>query len=174
MGSTFSSDGLKNERDVELNLLEPLLGKLGFAETDWIRQFPLRMGRGERNYPDYILGGNPQPGEENAFAVIECKFDIDTSKALKETFIQAKSYALRLQAKVLTLAARRGLWVFQVRSDGFSLDHFTFNAWEELSHPDELHRISLVMGKRAVETAIQRRKHDHSAQLQKSFAPDSL
>lgn len=150
----FSAAGLENERDVELKLLEPLLRNLGFAEADWIRQFPVRMGRGERNYPDYVLGGDPLHGEESALAVIECKFDINTSKELKETFIQAKSYVLRLQAKVLVLAARRGLWVFQERSDGFSIDHFTFKTWSELSHPDVLHEVSLVIGKRAIEVAI--------------------
>lgn len=153
----FSAAGLENERDVELKLLEPLLLKLGFTEADWIRQLSVRMGRGERNYPDYVLGGDPRPGEESALAVIECKFDINTSKELKETFIQAKSYVLRLQAKVLVLAARRGLWMFQERSDGFSIDHFTFKTWGELSHPDVLHEASLVIGKRAIEVAIAQR-----------------
>lgn len=74
----------------------------------------------------------------------------------------------------LALAARRGLWVFQVRSDGFSPDHFTFKAWEELSHPDELHRISLVMGKRAVEAAARQIKCNSSVQLQKNFEANGL
>lgn len=153
----FSADGLENERDVELKLLEPLLWKLGFTEADWIRQLSVRMGRGERNYPDYVLGGDPRHGEESALTVIECKFDISTSKELKETFIQAKSYALRLQAKMLILAARRGIWIFQERSDGFSIEHFTFRTWGELSHPDVLHEVSLLAGKRAIEAAIAQR-----------------
>ncbi|MDP1634905.1 MAG: hypothetical protein Q8L69_09510 [Gallionellaceae bacterium] len=153
----FSATVLENERDVELKLLEPLLRNLGFAETDWIRQFSIRMGRGERNYPDYLLGADPRAGEECALAVIECKFDINTSKDLKEAFVQAKSYALRLQAKMLALAARRGLWLFQGRSDGFSIDHFSFKTWGELSHPDVLHEVSLVIGKRVIEVAIAQR-----------------
>ena len=51
------------------------------------------MGRGKRNYPDYVLGGDPRPGEESAVAVIECKLDINTDKDLKEAFFQAGSYA---------------------------------------------------------------------------------
>lgn len=156
-GEEFPVAGLENERDVELKLLEPLLRNLGFAETDWIRQFSIRMGRGERNYPDYLLGADPRAGEERAIAVIECKFDINTNKDLKEAFIQAKSYALRLQAKALALAARRGLWIFQGRSDGFSIDHFTFKTWSELSHPDVLHEVSLALGKRVIEAAIAQR-----------------
>lgn len=148
----FPDVKLENERAVEQMLVEPLLKRLGFEESDWIRQFSVRMGRGERNFPDYVLGGDPRPGEEKAVAVIECKFEILTKKELREAFIQAKSYALRLQSAVLALAARRGLWVFRRRDDGFSLDHFIFKTWKELSHPDVLHEISLTLGKRAIET----------------------
>jgi len=145
---------LHNEHDVEQMLLEPLLQNLGFIEKDWIRQFPLKMGRGKCYYPDYILGGNPIPGDERAFVLIECKLDIETKKAMKEAFVQAKSYALRLQSKILALAARRGLWIFQRRKEGFSIDHFLFKTWKELSHPDTLHQISLIIGKRKVENSI--------------------
>ncbi len=151
---------IQNERDVEVQLLEPLLLRLGFKENDWIRQFPLRMGRGERNYPDYVLGGNPTPGEESAFALIECKCDIESKKDMKEAFVQAKSYALRLQASVLVLAARRGLWVFQQREDGFSIDHYLFRTWRELSHPDVLHQVSLIIGNRKVNSSIHQKKRN--------------
>ena len=161
----FSVAGLENERGVELKLLEPLLRNLGFDGMDWIRQLPVRMGRRERNYPDYVLGGDPLHGEESAVAVIECKFDINTNKELKESFVQAKSYALRLQAKVLALAARRGLWIFQERSDGFSIDHFTFKTWGELTHPDILHEVSLTIGKRTIEAAIAQRNRKRINQL---------
>ena len=86
----------------------------------------------------------------SANQMIECKFDIETKKELKEAFVQAKSYALRLQASVLALAARRGFWVFRRRDDGFSLDHFIFKTRNELAHPDVLHEISQVLGKRAI------------------------
>ena len=145
---------LQNEREVEQMLVEPLLQNLGFIESDWIRQFPLRMGRGGCYYPDYILGGNPIPGDERAFALIECKLDIETKKEMKEAFVQVKSYALRLQSEILALAARRGLWIFQRRKEGFSIDHFLFKTWKELSHPDTLHQISLIIGKRKVENSI--------------------
>uniref|UniRef100_A0A7C4RSJ7 Type I restriction enzyme R protein N-terminal domain-containing protein n=1 Tax=Desulfatirhabdium butyrativorans TaxID=340467 RepID=A0A7C4RSJ7_9BACT len=148
---------LENERDVEQMLVEPLLKRLGFEEHDWFRQFSVRMGRGERNFPDYVLGGDPRPGEEKAVAVIECKFDIPAKKDLREAFIQAKSYALRLQSEVMAIAARRGLWVFRRRDDGFSLDHFTFKTWKELSHPDVLHEVSLTLGKRAIDTWMAKR-----------------
>jgi len=126
---TFGDLTLNNERDVETQLLEPLLLKLGFTPTDWVRQLPVRMGRGQRNYPDYVLGCD-----------------------LKE-----KSYALRLQAQSLTLADARGIWIFQQRSDGFVFDAFTFKVWKELTHPDILHEISLIFGKKVIDDAVQSR-----------------
>jgi hypothetical protein len=149
--------GIENERDVEQSLLEPLLRNLGFSDNDWLRQLSVRMGRGERNYPDYVLGCDSRPNEESAIVVIECKFDIDTKKELKEAFVQAKSYALRLQALMLALAARRGVWIFQQRKDGFSIDHFTFKTWIELSHPDTLHELSLSLGKRTIDRLFEQR-----------------
>ena len=57
---------------------------------------------------------------------------------------------------MLVLAARRGLWIFEQRTEGFSIDHFTFKTWQELSHLDLLHEISLVIDKRARDALMQR------------------
>ncbi len=150
--SDFITDvHLEKERDVEQKLLEPFLHHLGFVDDDWIRQFPLKMGRGIRYYPDYVLGGDPTPGDESGFAVIECKLCIETKKEMKDAFIQAKSYALRLQTNILMLASNRGLWIFQRRKDGFSEEHFLFRTWKELTHPDVLHQVSLIAGKRKMQ-----------------------
>lgn len=46
---------IKTERDVEINLLEPLLKRLGWFREHYIRQMPLRMGRGSTVYPDYAI-----------------------------------------------------------------------------------------------------------------------
>jgi hypothetical protein len=54
--SFIRSDEFENERDVEIKLVEPLIEKLGYKSSDWIRQMPIRMGSGERNYPDYVFG----------------------------------------------------------------------------------------------------------------------
>lgn len=60
------------------------------------------------------------------------KHDMATAKDRKEAFVQARSYALRMQAIVLTIAARQGLWIFQKRIESFSEDHFVFKACENL------------------------------------------
>lgn len=156
--SALKGVDISNERDVEVKLLEPLLLRLGFSSKDWIRQMPIRMGRGERNYPDYVFGAGTNHGEESAVALIECKFSINKSSELKDAFLQAKSYALRLQSNRFTLADKRGLWIFLQREEGFSVDHFSFNTWEELQHPDLLHELSLLIGKRVIDALHEKHK----------------
>jgi hypothetical protein len=149
---------LQSERDVETGLLEPLLARLGFGPTDWIRQFRIRLGRREKIIPDYVLGGDERPGEQTAVAIIECKLDIETSKQLNTDFGQARSYANALSCDVLVLAARRGIWVFRRRQEGFSKENFEFKTWNELAHPDALHGIAMVIGKGAIDSAVARRE----------------
>ncbi|MCK5073658.1 MAG: hypothetical protein KAQ98_09550 [Bacteriovoracaceae bacterium] len=149
---------LNNERDVEIMLLEPLLEKLGFTENDWIRQFVVRMGRGQRNYPDYVLGGNPKHGEETAVALVECKYHIDRQATLIDAFRQAKSYALRLQSELFVLADKQGVWIFLKRKNEFSCDNYHYKNWTELSNPDVLHELSLVIGKRVINNLISKSK----------------
>lgn len=50
---------VENERDVEVNLLEPLLNSMEWYEhKDYTRQLPIHAGRGHRIFPDYAY--NPQ------------------------------------------------------------------------------------------------------------------
>jgi len=141
---------ISNERDVERFLVEPLLEKLGYTEDDWIRQMSIKMGRGERNYPDYAFGATTKWGEESARMVLEAKYRISTRRALREAFYQAKSYALRLQAERIVLCAIEGVWVFEYKGDDFDREDFVHRRWGELSHPDTLHEISRIIGKKAV------------------------
>ena len=140
--SYLPSDRLEDERDVEVELIEPLLKRLGYTPNDWTRQMPLRMGRGERVYPDYAFGAVQKRGEESAAMVLEAKFSISTSKELQEAYFQMKSYALRLQTKVAVLAAREGVWVFPRKRGGFGLEHHTHHTWDDLTHPDVFHGLS--------------------------------
>ena len=47
---------LGNQRDVKVQLVDPLLRRAGLESGDWVRQLAVRMGRGERVYPDYAIG----------------------------------------------------------------------------------------------------------------------
>ena len=77
---------LNTEQDVEVYLLEPLLKKLGFSKQDWIRQMSLRMGRGERIYPDYAIKANTKKGEETAEFIWEAKYRISNQRQISEAF----------------------------------------------------------------------------------------
>jgi hypothetical protein len=79
---------LQNERDVELEILELLLKKLDFKESNWIRQLKLRMGRGERNYHDYALLVNiKNKYEETAKLLWEAKYRICNRKEVYGAFL---------------------------------------------------------------------------------------
>lgn len=142
--------GLKDlltERDVEIELIEPFLKRLDYNPSDWIRQMPVKMGRGERNFPDYCIEANSTRGEENAKIILESKFEIKTKKDLHEAYLQAKSYALRLQSLKFIIAAKEGLWIFQSNNGIFLIDNYLYYNWIEAEEPDTLFKIKKIVGK---------------------------
>jgi hypothetical protein len=134
------------ERDVEIKLIEPFFNRIGWHEKEWLRQMPVRMGRGERNYPDYAFNARTTRGEESASMIVESKFRIQTRRELMEAYCQVKSYALRLQTKVMIIAALEGVWIF-CDKNGFSLEAVAHWNWKELEHPDTLHEVRKLVGK---------------------------
>ncbi|TSA82144.1 type I restriction enzyme HsdR N-terminal domain-containing protein [Deinococcus detaillensis] len=123
---------LSNERDVEVKLVEPLLRRLGLTEKDWIRQLPVRMGRGERNYPDYAIGVTGTHPEQRVHALVEVKYRASGELAWKDAFQQAMSYGMRLGAQTLLLAAADGVRFYQRRHDQFTFESGEERAWSEL------------------------------------------
>jgi hypothetical protein len=127
---------IRDEREVEEKLLEPLLQKLGFKETDWTRQLAVRMGRGERNYPDYALLTKTKKYEEEAKFLWEAKFRIRNQKELKEAFVQNKSYALRLKSQALGLISVDGVWISRA-TDNFDWEKVQEFTWSDLNKDSE-------------------------------------
>lgn len=130
------------ERDVEKHLLEPFLKQLGLTENDWIRQMPLRMGRGVRYYPEYVIHAETGRGNEKGAFICEAKFRIASERQLREDFSQALSYARRLDCRGLLLASCEGIWL------AFAKDDYVFEKmeafdWQALSDPDVLHAVKL-------------------------------
>ena len=138
---------LECERDVEIHLVEPLLSRLGFTPKDWTRQMPVRMGRGERYYPDYCVFPRISRGEESASLILETKLSIPSRKSLEEAFFQARSYAMRLQSKKLAIVSKEGVWVFPAVGMDFRRDNHRFFRWEEVLHPDSFHELRAHMGR---------------------------
>lgn len=141
---------IANERDVEVNLIEPLLFRLGYRqECDWKRQVTVRMGRGEKVYPDYVIGLQAAPDQEHAQLIVESKFRIATLKDLNEAFSQGRSYALRLQARHLILAALEGVWLID-GNGGFCLQNIVHWNWEQLLDDVNFAAVDKLIGRRSV------------------------
>lgn len=106
---------------------------------------PVKMGRGERNYPDYCFGANPKRGEESAKMILELKFSIMTNKDLQEAYFQAKSYAVRLQASCFIIAAKEGIWIYKPKAGIYRVDDFQNYSWIQIEKPDDLHALKLLI-----------------------------
>jgi hypothetical protein len=147
----FSIDNneLSCEKDVEEKLIEPLLLKLGYSDNEWIRQMPIKMGRGERNYPDYCFEANSKTGEESAKSILEAKFSIRSRKELSDAYFQTKSYALRLESNIFIVAAKEGVWIFDKNKGQFDINIVMHYSWSQLEHPDSFHEVLKSIGKKA-------------------------
>jgi len=138
---------LQNERDVEVQLIEPFLKRLGYKDTEWIRQMPVKMGRGERNYPDYAFGTKTKRVEECAKMILESKYQLSAQREFVDAFYQVKSYALRLQSKVMAMAAKEGIWVFPLEKGTFDIKKAIHKSWADLAHPDKFHEVLIRIGR---------------------------
>ena len=142
---------LNTERDVEQHLLEPLLAELGFRPNDWIRQLKLRVGRGEKVIPDYVvlptdrMGGHSMQGAW----VWEAKFSIPSHRQLQKDFEQATSYARLVGALGVSLISREGLWL-SLKRDEYLLGKARHWSTAQLRSSDHLNEIRDMAGRRRV------------------------
>lgn len=44
-----------HEKDVEENILIPILKRIGYNDSDWTRQLQLKAGRKEKAIPDFVF-----------------------------------------------------------------------------------------------------------------------
>lgn len=124
------------ERDVEKQLLEPLLNSMGWYENkDFIRQLPIHAGRGHRIFPDYALHYDNKPDEEKAKVLIEAKFYMKNNQEIEEAFLQARSYACLLESTVIVLCDKQCLIVYE-KKQSFDRDSYKKYYWGELENPD--------------------------------------
>lgn len=127
---------IKEERDVELQLLEPLLNSMGWYERrDFIRQLPIHAGRGHRIFPDYALHYTNKPDEEKAKVLIEAKLYMKNNQEIEEAFLQARSYACLLESSVIVLCDKQCLIVYE-KKESFDRDRYKKYYWGGLETPD--------------------------------------
>ncbi|MEG1716993.1 MAG: hypothetical protein RR275_09310 [Lachnospiraceae bacterium] len=124
------------ERDVELQLLEPILNSMGWNEgKDFICQLHIHAGRGHRVFPDYALHYNNKPDYEQANVLIEAKLYMRNNQDIEEAFKQARSYANILESTVIVLCDKVSLIVYEKRNS-FDRDIYKKYYWGELDNPD--------------------------------------
>lgn len=127
---------VNNERDVEVNLLEPLLNSMGWYEhKDYIRQLPIHAGRGHRIFPDYALHYDNKPEEEKAKVLIEAKYHMKNNHEIESAFLQAFSYAKLLLSSVIVLCDKECILVYESK-EGFSRSRYKKYYWEDMRNPD--------------------------------------
>lgn len=125
-----------HERDVETQLLEPLLNAMEWYENkDFIRQLPIHAGRGHRILPDYALHYSNKPDEEKAKVLIEAKLYMKNNQEIEEAFLQARSYANLLESSIIILCDKQCLIVYE-KKQSFDRDSYKKYYWGELENPD--------------------------------------
>lgn len=138
---------IHNERDVEVKLLEYYLIQVGYIENrDFIRQLPIRAGRGNRVYPDYALHYNATKGYETAKILIEAKHHLKSNQDLEEAFKQARSYANILESEKIIICDKYGMTIYQ-KQGSFDRNNYTKIYWEGLKNPDEFNKLKRIFKK---------------------------
>lgn len=142
-----SSVKIENEHDVEIQLIEPLLEKLGWSKSEYVPQMNIRLGSGaDRIVPDYVILPEQIPYHETALYVIEAKQSITSEKKLDAAKGQARSYARQLQSKNAVIASQEGIWV---TSEDDDFNDIVFHCtWEEMNDPDIFSQLSRLIGKK--------------------------
>jgi hypothetical protein len=138
---------LHNERDVEVKLLEYYLNQIGYSENkDFIRQLPIKAGRGNRIYPDYALHYDNKRGYEKAKILIEAKYHLKNNKEIEDAFKQARSYANLLESEKIILCDKFGLIIYLKKG---SFDRYNYEKvyWNDLQNPDVYNKFVNILKK---------------------------
>lgn len=127
---------VESEHDVEERLLKPVLESFGLREgVDYIRQLGIHVGRGHRVFPDFAVHYNKE--QETARVIIEAKLFMKSRADTEAAFVQAKSYALNLQAKAIVLCDKLRILVYLNRNGAFNMINPVQFGWGEMEIPEK-------------------------------------
>lgn len=135
------------EKEVEEKVIKPLIEKIGYKATDYVQQLYLEIGNHNHALiPDFVLlpeikGSNKKA---KAFAVIEAKRSITTTKELNDANIQVRSYAKLLGAKYAIIVSQEKVWVYSSNSD---YDTEVFSCTISELAGDRLYELRRIIGK---------------------------
>lgn len=139
---------LKNEKDVEENLLIPLLKKLGYTENDWTRQLSQKAGRKEKAIPDFVFFPKGEVHFQNSPLVIEAKYDLSSSIERMKSYNQALSYARMMQSSTFAICDKDRLIVYKGKDNSFNRFKPTFEKhWQNLNDAETFNTLKKIIGK---------------------------
>ena len=148
--ATEQSGEYVNEKQVEEELIKPLLKKLGYEESDYERQMYIEIGNHNHALiPDFVLSPNSTSGHYSGFAIVEAKRSIKNEKQLVAAKTQARSYAKLLGARYTVVASMEKVWIMSYRDD--YTESFLERTWDDLSDTDALYEVEKTIGKRRSE-----------------------
>lgn len=126
-----------SEREVESALVEPLLIKIGYRDSDWNCRVRIKGDEWRSLAPDYVIGWEPETGR--AVMVLEAKRNIKSMINLLRSIDQLKLYTGILKPLASAIVSPNGIWAFDARVVEYRYTHWS-----------KLHELSVVDGIRAV------------------------
>lgn len=118
VGGDVDFGEIRLEKDVEENILIPILRRIGYSDSDWTRQLQLKAGRKEKAIPDFVFFPQGTTHFESAPLVIEAKLDMSSIVEKQKAFRQALSYARLLRSKLMAICDRERLVIYTLDSSG--------------------------------------------------------
>lgn len=139
IGESIDFGEIKLEKDVEENILIPMLKRIGYHESNWTRQLQLKAGRKEKAIPDFVFFPQGATHFESAPLVIEAKLDMSSMIEEQKAFRQALSYAHLLRSKFMGICDKERFVIYTLDSSGScNIEKPSFdNHWQAI-YSDEI------------------------------------
>lgn len=142
---------LKTEKEVEENLLIPILKKLGYLETDWSRQLSQKAGRNEKAIPDFVFLPKGENHFQNAPMVIEAKFNMSSTIERTKSYNQALSYARLMKSSTFGICDKDRLIIFKEKNGHFDRFNPVFEKhWQSINDAETFRLLKLLIGKEVI------------------------
>jgi hypothetical protein len=146
---TISGKELTIEKNVEEELIKPLLKRLGY-EGDYEQQVRIKAGNQEESkewiIPDFLIHINRDLSNLRAFAVIEAKFAIAQDADLEKACIQIRSYARQVLARFAMIASKDFLWLYSAEDD--FTEPISKLSWADTVNDDTFNALNQQIGKK--------------------------
>ncbi|MCH3951801.1 MAG: hypothetical protein LKE33_12845 [Acidaminococcus sp.] len=146
---SISGTELTIEKNVEEELIKPLLKRLGY-EGDYEQQVRIKAGNQEESkewiIPDFLIHINRDLSNLRAFAVVEAKFAITQDADLEKACIQVRSYARQVLARFAMIASKDFLWLYSAEDD--FTEPISKLSWADTVDDDTFNALNQQIGKK--------------------------